>query len=130
MPRLRQAILGIEVLRRHGLTEGKVALFSSLIFGAVHLSNAIGAGPHAILQAAAVATTGYFFYLMLRVSGVLLLPMLVHGLWDFSLLSPQLGPDPEGYAGSVLVILLQVVLIVLLLVRRHRIEPAAAPAAA
>jgi len=69
-------------------------------------------------------------YLVLRVSGVLLLPMLVHGLWDFSLLSPQLGPDPAGYAGSVLVILLQVVLIVLLLVRRHRIEPAAAPAAA
>ena len=124
--------LGIEVLRRHGLTEGRVALFSSLIFGAVHLSNAIGAGPHAILQAAAVATTGYFFYLMLRVSGVLLLPMLVHALWDFSLLSSQLGPDPAGYAGSALIILLQVVLIVLLLVRRHRIEPApaAAPAAA
>ena len=116
--------IGVEVLRRHGLTEGKVALYSSLIFGAVHLSNAVGAGPHAILQAAAVATTGYFFYLMLRVSGVILLPMLVHALWDFSLLSPQLGPDPEGYAGSLLVILLQVVLIVLLLARRHRIEPA------
>jgi len=62
----------------------------------------------------------------------LLLAMLVHGLWDFSLLSSQLGPDPQGYAGSALIILLQVVLIVLLLVRRHRIEPApaAAPAAA
>ena len=32
--------IGVTTLRDHGLTEGKVALWSSIIFGAVHLSNA------------------------------------------------------------------------------------------
>ena len=32
--------IGVTMLRTHGLTEGKVALWSSVIFGAVHLSNA------------------------------------------------------------------------------------------
>ena len=36
--------IGVTTLRSHGLTEGKVALWSSLIFGAVHLTNAIGRG--------------------------------------------------------------------------------------
>ena len=43
-----------QALRDHGLTEGKVALWSSVIFGAVHLSNALG--PYkAVPQAIAVA---------------------------------------------------------------------------
>ena len=36
--------LGVHVLRQHGLTEAKVALWSSLIFGLAHVSNAISAG--------------------------------------------------------------------------------------
>ncbi|MCY0926836.1 hypothetical protein OTB20_11605 [Streptomyces sp. H27-H1] len=32
------------------------------------------------LQAVIVSTSGYFFHLCLRVGGVILLPMLVHGL--------------------------------------------------
>ncbi|XIE81290.1 CPBP family intramembrane glutamic endopeptidase [Streptomyces sp. SBR177] len=116
--------IGVHVFRRAGFTEGKVALYSSLVFGLVHVSNALGQGPQAVLQALIVSTSGYFFYLCLRVGGVILLPMLVHGLWDTSLVSNLVGDTPQASLGMVLVILLQIVLIVVLLVRRRTIEPA------
>ncbi|MFG2597128.1 CPBP family intramembrane glutamic endopeptidase [Streptomyces sp. NPDC048462] len=117
--------IGVHVFHRAGLTEGKVALYSSLVFGLVHVSNAFGEGTQAIFQALIVSTSGYFFYLCLRAGGVILLPMLVHGLWDTSLVSNLVGDEPQASVGMVLIILLQVALIVVLLVRRRRIEPVA-----
>ncbi|WP_329307902.1 CPBP family intramembrane glutamic endopeptidase [Streptomyces microflavus] len=117
--------IGVHVFRRAGLTEGKVALYSSLVFGLVHISNAFGEGAQAILQALIVSTSGYFFYLCLRVGGIILLPMLVHGLWDTSLISNLVGDEPQASVGMALIILLQVTLIVVLLVKRHKIEPVA-----
>ncbi|MFJ3215695.1 lysostaphin resistance A-like protein [Kitasatospora sp. NPDC086801] len=116
--------IGVQVFKRAGLSEGKVALWSSVLFGVVHVSNAFGEGAQAILQAVVVSTSGYFFYLCLRVGSTLLLPMLVHGLWDFSLISNTAGTDPETSPGIALPILLQVVLIVLVIVKRRSIEPA------
>ncbi|MFF8513493.1 CPBP family intramembrane glutamic endopeptidase [Streptomyces sp. NPDC015492] len=118
--------IGVQVFKKAGFSEGRVALWSSVVFGAVHLSNAIGTGSQAVLQAIVVATSGYFFYLCLRAGTTLLLPMLVHGLWDFSLVSNSVGSDPKLSAGMVLPIILQVVLIVVLLLRRRSIEPAPA----
>ncbi|MFE2110941.1 CPBP family intramembrane glutamic endopeptidase [Kitasatospora sp. NPDC059463] len=117
--------IGVQVFKRAGYSEGKVALWSSVIFGLVHVSNAFGEGAQAVLQAVIVSTSGYFFYLCLRVGGVLLLPMLVHGLWDFSLVSNSVGTDPKTSPGMILPIALQVVLIVVLIVKRHTVEPAA-----
>ncbi|MFI8423618.1 lysostaphin resistance A-like protein [Streptomyces sp. NPDC085479] len=117
--------VGVQVFKKAGFSEGKVALWSSVVFGAAHLSNAFGSGSQAIFQAIVVSTSGYFFYLCLRVGGTLLLPMLVHGLWDFSLISNGVGTDPKTSPGLLLPLLLQVVLIVLLLVKRRSIEPAA-----
>ncbi|MFJ7201699.1 MULTISPECIES: CPBP family intramembrane glutamic endopeptidase [unclassified Streptomyces] len=114
--------IGVHVFRRAGLTEGKVALYSSLVFGLVHVSNAFGEGAQAIVQALVVSTSGYFFYLCLRVGGIILLPMLVHGLWDTSLISNLVGDKPQASVGMVLLILLQITLIVVLLVKRHKIE--------
>ncbi|MCJ0868608.1 hypothetical protein [Streptomyces sp. AP-93] len=71
-----------------------------------------------------VSTSGYFFYLCLRVGGPILLPMLVHGLWDTSLVSHLVGDEPQASPGMVLVILLQVALIVVLLVKHRTIDPA------
>ncbi|TXS35696.1 CPBP family intramembrane glutamic endopeptidase [Streptomyces sp. OR43] len=123
--------IGVQVFKRAGLTEGKVALYSSLVFGLVHLSNAFGDGSRVVLQAVVVSTSGYFFYLCLRVGGSLLLPMAVHGLWDFGLLSNSVGTDPRTSAGMVLPIVLQVVLIVLLIIKRRSVDPApAVPTAA
>ncbi|MFB7513250.1 CPBP family intramembrane glutamic endopeptidase [Streptomyces sp. NPDC056144] len=120
--------IGVQVFKRAGFSEGKVALYSSLIFGLVHVSNAFGEGVQAVFQALIVSTSGYFFYLCLRVGGTLLLPMLVHGLWDLGLTSNLVGEEPEASAGMVLPILLQVVLIVLVVVKRRAVEPAAATA--
>ncbi|HMJ75696.1 MAG TPA: CPBP family glutamic-type intramembrane protease, partial [Iamia sp.] len=79
--------IGVTVLRDHGLAERKVALWSSLVFGAVHLSNAVGRGAGAIPQAVAVSFAGYFFYLIRRVSKGNVANSVIHGLFDFSLLS-------------------------------------------
>jgi membrane protease YdiL (CAAX protease family) len=122
--------VGVQFFRRAGFSEGRTALYSSLVFGLVHVSNAIHAGPSAVLQALIVATSGYFFYLCLRVGGTILLPMLVHGLWDTSLISGLTGPEPAVSVGMFLQILLQITLIVVLVVRRHKVEPAALTARA
>lgn len=115
--------IGVTVFRRGGFTEGKVALWSSVIFGLVHVSNAIGQGPQALVQAVLVSTSGYFFYLCLRAGGVLLVPMLIHGLWDFSLISSLSGTeDPKPYLGLVLIIVVQFVLIVVTLRRRRIVD--------
>ncbi|MEV7215297.1 hypothetical protein AB0O31_19640 [Kitasatospora cineracea] len=76
-------------------------------------------------MAVVVFTSGCFFCLCMRVGGTILLPMPVHGLWDFSLVSSGVGLDPVKSAGVALPILLQVVLIVVLPAKRRSIEPAA-----
>jgi uncharacterized protein (TIGR03382 family) len=119
--------LGVTALRRGGLSEGKVALWSSVIFGAVHVTNALSTGGKAILQALFVSFAGYFLYLTRRWSGGILLAMVVHGTWDFALLSGQLGTAQKVYPASLVAPLAMVALGVLLFRRRQRIEPEAVP---
>lgn len=116
--------LGVTALREHGLTEGKVALWSSLIFGVVHLSNAVGRGAGAIPQALVVSLAGYFFYLTRRRAGTNAVNSVIHGLFDFSLLtSTAILVDQGAYLGSLAGILAYIVTGVVLLVRRHHINP-------
>ena len=42
------------------------------------------------------AVAGYFFYLARRVSGGLVVPAILHGLWDFSLVSGSVVPDSSA----------------------------------
>jgi hypothetical protein len=115
--------IGVTMLRDHGLREGHVALWSSIIFGIVHLTNAIGHGASAIPQAITVSLAGYFFYLMRRVSRGNVLNSVIHGLFDFSIVSgTAIIVHQRAYAGSVAAIGVYIILIVVLLVRRHRIE--------
>lgn len=48
--------------------------------------------------------------------------IVVHGLWAFSLLSSVVGADPEAWIGTALPIMAQVILVVVVLRRRHRTD--------
>jgi CAAX protease family protein len=113
--------IGVTAFRVNGFSEGRVALWTSVIFGASHLTNVVSTGTGAIAQAVIVTFAGYFFYLTRRVSGMLVLGAVLHGLFDFSIVSGSVGDD-ELYAGSAAAILAYIVLAVILLVRRRRIE--------
>lgn len=115
--------IGVTTLRDHGLTEGNVALWSSLIFGAVHLTNAFGHGAQAIPQALAVSFAGYFFYLTRRVSGGNALNSVLHGFFDFSIITgTAIVLDQAAYIGSAAAILAYIVIAAVVIIRRHRIE--------
>jgi membrane protease YdiL (CAAX protease family) len=50
------------------------------------------------MQQIAFATfNGAIFYLIFRKSGLLIVPMILHGLWDFSIFirEANIGSDPE-----------------------------------
>lgn len=117
---------GISVisLRGNGLTEGKVALWSSILFGAVHMTNIFTEGPSAFLQAAVVSVTGYFFYLTRRSFGTILIPMVLHGLYDFSIFSHAIGlPEAEASPQTLIPMLTTLVLGIIVFARRKKIEP-------
>jgi hypothetical protein len=116
--------VSVTMLREHGLTEGKVALWSSLVFGAVHLTNALGTGGAAIGQAVIVSFAGYFFYLIRRVSGGNALNSVLHGMFDFSLISgTAIVVDQEVYPGVMAGILAYVIIAIVVIVGRKRLEP-------
>ncbi|MFI7530417.1 CPBP family intramembrane glutamic endopeptidase [Nocardia salmonicida] len=118
--------VGVTVLREHGLSEGKVALWSSVVFGAVHLTNVVGHGVSALPQAIAVSLAGYFFYLIRRVSHSNAVNSILHGLFDFSLLTgTAILLDQSAYLGTMLPVLVYPILAVVLLLKRNAIEPAA-----
>jgi hypothetical protein len=115
--------LGVVTLRRQQLTEGQVALWSSVIFGAVHLTNVISHGVSALPQAIIVSFAGYFFYLIRRVSHGNVLNSVLHGFFDFSILSATaIVADPTSSAALAAPTLVYLVCGIVLLVRRHRIE--------
>ena len=121
--------IGVTTLRARGLTEAKVALWSSVIFGAVHLTNALGHGAQAIPQALAVSFAGYFFYLTRRIAGTNVPNSILHGLFDFSLLTGTvIVVNQDPYLGSGAAILAYLIVGSILLARRHHIEPADAAA--
>jgi membrane protease YdiL (CAAX protease family) len=113
--------IGVTTFRVNGYSEGKVALWSSAVFGLSHGINLFTSqGKVAFVQVLAAAAAGYFLYLIRRVGGGLLLPVIVHGLWDFGIFTGRLG---AVYAGTGLLVLADVVIVVILLVRRRQIEP-------
>jgi uncharacterized protein len=128
--------LGVTTFRVNGYSEGKVALWSSVLFGLSHGVNVFTSqGKVAFAQALAAIAAGYFLYLIRRVGGGLWLPVMLHGLWDFDLFTALLSEDGAVYAGTgLLFALADVLIVVILLVRRFRIEPeeraAGTPAAA
>lgn len=116
--------IGVTVLRARGMPEGRVALWSSVVFGLAHSANLISLGPRALVQVLVVAVAGYFFYLVRRRGGGLLLPAVLHALWDFSLITASIVPG-ETYTASTVVVVGLLVVAAVVGAGRHRIEPGA-----
>ena len=93
-----------------------------------HIANVIGGDPRAFAQAVAVSFAGYFFYLMRRVSRSNILNSVIHGMFDFTIISgTMIIPEGENaYLGAALAIFVYIVCGLILLIRRHSIEPLAA----
>jgi uncharacterized protein len=115
--------IGVITFRVNGYSEGKVALWSSVLFGLSHATNLFSVGRIAFLQVLAAAVACYFLYLIRRLGGGLLLPVMVHGLRDFGLFTSRLGEDGAVYAGTGFFVLADLIIVVILLVRRRQIEP-------
>lgn len=119
----------IQALRDNGMSEHRVALWSSVIFGGAHITNLFTEGSQAIMQVLIVSVSGFFFYLAYRVSGTIVVPMLLRALWDFSLFSHNVGEvDPSPSARQSLPLAANIILVVILFFRRDKIEPAPATA--
>lgn len=121
--------VGLTMFRAHGFTEGRAALWSTVAFGIAHATNLFTAGTGAFFQVLTTIIAGYFFYLIRRRAGTLLVGMLVHGLWDFSLISTSVATGTSGIRGGI-GILVMIVLFIVVLARRKKIEPVDATAAA
>ncbi len=63
-----------------------VCIFATLLFGLLHLPNAFfGIGLiRGLMQVIFATCAGFGFYVLRRNSGALILPMVAHGVWDFS----------------------------------------------
>lgn len=78
---------------------------SSALFGLLHATNAFfGMGAMALLQVVLAFCIGTGLYALRRLSGSLLLPMVVHALWDFSTLASDQLHAPTTPAKLVLLI--------------------------
>ena len=86
--------------REHG-SEVYAWAWSTALFGLVHGANVFNGSPvsQVIPQILNAFMLGTLFYLAKRVSGSLVVPILVHALWDFSLFSHG-GSGAEITAGG------------------------------
>jgi hypothetical protein len=102
---------------RDRYAERTAALVTALAFGCSHVL----AGP---LNMVLSALFGYLLYWCRRVSGGLVVPVVVHALWDFCVLSGWTTPDrPEAPAAPFVLSLLTLTLVALLAARRRSLEP-------
>lgn len=113
--------IGITAFRQAGFSEGKVALWTSVVFGLAHGTNIFTEGVGAIPQVVITAVAGYFFYVTRRTSGLLIVSMIVHGLWDFGLFTNTLSTPPSN--GAVVFILADVVLAIVAFVTIRKVFP-------
>jgi len=72
--------------REGGRSEAYVLLLTALFFGMLHLPNALIGLPlwAAGVQVIFASIMGAGFYVVRRTTGTLLVPMIIHGFWDFS----------------------------------------------
>jgi membrane protease YdiL (CAAX protease family) len=106
--------------------ESVAALATTLAFGVFHLTGGL-------VYALSATVGGYVYYVIRRVSGGIALPIVVHALWDFSVLSAYTGPRPWEEPSTSLILFLVALVLVVITVVGHRWvelpEPEAEPVA-
>lgn len=109
----------IVALRGVPVPESTVWLLSSVLFALIHVPNfVLGAPPAAAIVNAVVAFFGgTLFYVVRRASGSILVAMLTHGLWDFTLFAAE----EQAYANIRTPVYL--ILVILIIVTRRRLFP-------
>lgn len=89
---------GLEVvtLRKTPLPESRVWLISTVLFGLIHVPNALLGAELWISAVNAVLAfcAGTFFYVIRRSTGSIIPAMVAHGLWDFTLFTVDDGILP------------------------------------
>lgn len=121
--------IGVDAFRSAGHRERSIAIWTSVIFGIAHGSNAAITGdvPAALLQVLLTTLTGALFYVVLRSTGMLVAGMAAHGLWDFGILSTQVIPsDPHDLVNAAPVLV--VVILLTVVIRRRRLTDVGSPA--
>lgn len=113
--------IGVTAFRRAGFSEGKVALWTCVLFGLAHSTNIFSEGISALTQVLVTAVAGYFFYVIRRVSGMLIVSMTIHGLWDFGLFTNTLSATPG--IGVIAFILADVALAIVAIVTIRKVFP-------
>ena len=108
-------------LRGVPMPESRVWLLSSILFALIHVPNIVlGAPPAAAMVNAVLAFFGgTLFYVVRRASGSILIAMLTHGLWDFTLFSAE-----EDVYGNIRMPL-YLILVIAVLATRHHLFPSA-----
>lgn len=82
---------------RSKYSELQVWLYSSLLFAAIHIPNVFMGLPFEDMPIQVLLTFifGMAMYLVRRLTGTLIIPMIIHGLWDSSqFLSMATGEEP------------------------------------
>jgi len=118
---------------RGGYGEVKVWLFTSILFGLLHGVNVV-LGQGAVLTVRQVIfafVIGSVFYAIRRISGTIVVAMVVHALWDFGTFTHVAGKSagaaaaqtdiPTGAAAAGLQSLLMLVAIILVIVGAKKI---------
>lgn len=108
---------------RSKLTEGKVWLISTLLFSALHIPNVIFGLPLSQMPGQLILTfiMGTAFYAMRRVSGTLILTIVLHGLWDSAVFLPQ-ATGSDGFPLSMLLYPLAIVCVIPVILRNRKLK--------
>lgn len=122
----------VVVAMRGGFPEARVWLISSVLFALLHAANIVvgqDVGP-TIQQMVFAFLVGSAFYVTRRVTGLLAVPMILHGLWDFTTFTVS-GPDggsevSDAVAGQTFLVLAAVILTFVVLRRVLSQDPAPA----